>query len=307
MARPLIDIRKLPPPEVIEKLDFEAVKKDLIAQYKALILEDYRKIYGEEFEILESDPAAKILETCAYREILLRARINDAAKRTLPAFATGSDLTHVLLRYGIERKSDESDEKLLSLLFTKDDFEAAAGSKASYIAHALNLELPKTKERFVEDANAVKGEKDGFVTVYLFFSERFKSERVTPDDVVIDDLLKIAEKTMRYYSPLTDYVDVKSCIKTKISLAFRVKILDGADEKLVISQSQKSLNDLFKLKIGQSVPKSLIYAAIHKNNDVQEVTKVVVKKAGEDSEREDLIVGPGEIGILDSLKIEVES
>lgn len=307
MARPLIDIRKLPPPEVIEKLDFESVKKDLITQYKALILEDYRKIYGEEFDILESDPAAKILETCAYREILLRARINDAAKRTLPAFATGNDLTHVLLRYGIERKSEESDDKLLSLLFTKDDLEAAAGSKASYIAHALNLELPKTKERFVEDANAVKGDKDGFVTVYLFFSERFKSERVTPDDITIDDLLKIAEKTIRYYAPLTDYVEVKTCKKTKISLVFWVKILDGADEKLVVLQSQKSLKELLNLKIGQSVPRSVIYAAIHKNNDVHEVTKIVVKKEGDESEREELTLEPGEIGILDSLKIEVES
>jgi len=41
---------------------------------------------------VESDPAYKILEVAAYREMLLRARINSAAKAVMLPYATGSDL-----------------------------------------------------------------------------------------------------------------------------------------------------------------------------------------------------------------------
>ena len=45
--------------------------------------------------LVESDPAWTILEVAAYRELLLRQRINDASRAVMLAFATGADLEHL--------------------------------------------------------------------------------------------------------------------------------------------------------------------------------------------------------------------
>ncbi len=42
--------------------------------------------------LVESDPAMKVLEVAAWRELLLRQRINEAVKGNLLKFATGEDL-----------------------------------------------------------------------------------------------------------------------------------------------------------------------------------------------------------------------
>ncbi|NUV25651.1 hypothetical protein MS6204_04603 [Escherichia coli] len=41
---------------------------------------------------LESEPATKLLQENAYRELLLRQRINEAAQAVMVAYAMGGDL-----------------------------------------------------------------------------------------------------------------------------------------------------------------------------------------------------------------------
>ena len=50
-----------------------------------------------------------MLETAAARETLLRARINDAAKANLVAFAGGGDLDHLAGFYDVVRLGGEAD------------------------------------------------------------------------------------------------------------------------------------------------------------------------------------------------------
>ena len=54
---------------------------------------------------LESDPAIKLMEAAAYRELLIRQRVNDAARSVMPAFAAGADLDHFAAFYGVERQA----------------------------------------------------------------------------------------------------------------------------------------------------------------------------------------------------------
>ena len=54
---------------------------------------------------LESDPANKVLEVAAYREMLIRQRVNEAACGVMVAFATGSDLDHLAAFYPEKRLS----------------------------------------------------------------------------------------------------------------------------------------------------------------------------------------------------------
>lgn len=90
---PTIDLAQLPAPSVIEALDFEGILADIKA--------DFLSIYpaGAAVIALESEPAVKLLEVAAYRELTLRARYNDEAKALLLAHAVGSDLDHIGVTY----------------------------------------------------------------------------------------------------------------------------------------------------------------------------------------------------------------
>ncbi len=76
---PIIDLSQLPAPSVVETLDYET----LYASRKETLLSLYS---GDEREAvaraltLESEPLVKLLQENAYRELLLRQRINEAAR-----------------------------------------------------------------------------------------------------------------------------------------------------------------------------------------------------------------------------------
>ena len=75
------ELAGLPTPQVLETLRFEHI-------FDAL-LRDFQVRYPQYSALLASDPAIKLIEVAAYRELLLRARINEAARANLLAFAVG--------------------------------------------------------------------------------------------------------------------------------------------------------------------------------------------------------------------------
>ena len=68
---PTIDISQLPPPDVIETLDFEQIFADRKAALLAALPEELREPAARVLQ-LESEPLTKLLEESAYRELLLR-------------------------------------------------------------------------------------------------------------------------------------------------------------------------------------------------------------------------------------------
>lgn len=94
--RHLIDLSKLPAPQLIEELDYEAI----LSEMRKKLCELLPEWTGYE---LESDPANKVLEVAAYREMLLRQRVNEASRGVLIAFAQGSDLDHLAAFYPEKR------------------------------------------------------------------------------------------------------------------------------------------------------------------------------------------------------------
>ncbi|MBE2986655.1 baseplate J/gp47 family protein [Campylobacter sp. RM12920] len=96
----MLDLTKLPYPNVIEQLDHERILTDVKTLFKSYLNDD-------EISLLESDNYSALLETLAYRELLLRARINSSVKATLLPFSEGNDLDNVVSIYGIERQQGE--------------------------------------------------------------------------------------------------------------------------------------------------------------------------------------------------------
>ena len=155
----LSDLASLPTPAVIETLSFETIFTELQTEFQSR--------YPDYSALLASDPAVKLLEVAAYREVLLRNRINAAAKASLLAFATGSDLDHLAAFYGVTRLMDETDEALRLRTRQRIIGFANAGGAAHYRYWALSaspdvadVEVDSPEPGRVRISVLAKGEAD---------------------------------------------------------------------------------------------------------------------------------------------------
>nr|WP_315481460.1 baseplate J/gp47 family protein [uncultured Undibacterium sp.] len=100
-----IDLNQLPPPKVVEELSFES----LVTEHKQALLDRQPSVAN--VINLESEPLVKQLQVFAYREMLIRQRINQAARSNLLAYAQDTDLDHKGAFYDLARLSNENDDR----------------------------------------------------------------------------------------------------------------------------------------------------------------------------------------------------
>lgn len=100
MSDAIIDFSNLPAPTVIEAVTYESIYASMTSRFIAGV-PDYGGIIDG--VLLESDPVAKVLEDYAYREFLLRQRINEAAQANMLPFAEKADLDMLAAFYGVYR------------------------------------------------------------------------------------------------------------------------------------------------------------------------------------------------------------
>ena len=138
----IIDLSQLPEPEVIENLDFETIYQELLGDFREAMA-------GEWTAEVESDPVLKLLQLAAYRELLLRARINDAARAVMLAYASGADLDQIGAGFNVQRllirpaqpeavppveAQYESDKSLRNRIQLAFEQLSVAGPRNAYIA-----------------------------------------------------------------------------------------------------------------------------------------------------------------------------
>jgi phage-related baseplate assembly protein len=119
-----LDLRSLPAPALIEALDYETILARMIGGLVSL-----DPAYNA---ILESDPAIKVLEVAAARELILRQRVNDAFKATLLAFSGTTDLDNLGAFYGVIRRAGETDEEFRVRVVLRIQGSSTAGGAAWY-------------------------------------------------------------------------------------------------------------------------------------------------------------------------------
>ncbi len=128
-----LDLATLPPPDVLQTVDFEALlaemKRDLLAQAPEL---------AEALD-LESEPLSKLLEVVAYWRIHDRQMVNDAVKSNLLSFARGSDLDQLAAFYDLYRLESETDEPFRERL-QANIRGWSPGSVDYYRFHALSVD-----------------------------------------------------------------------------------------------------------------------------------------------------------------------
>ncbi|UVL25547.1 baseplate J/gp47 family protein [Pseudomonas donghuensis] len=141
-----VDLSALPAPQVLEDLEFEALFQTDLATFRLHM--------GDNWDAaVESDPVNKLLEVGAYRKLLNRARVNDAAKALLLAYAQGSDLDQLAANVQLQRlvvqardtntvpptpQVLEADDALRERVQLVYEGLTTAGPRNSYILHARN-------------------------------------------------------------------------------------------------------------------------------------------------------------------------
>jgi phage-related baseplate assembly protein len=207
-----MNLNELQAPQIIEELSVEEIllrmKEELVA------------IDSEYTAYLGSDPLMKLMEVAAYRELLLRQRINQAAKANLLAFATGSDLENLSSFYGIARKEGETDEELRARTHAKIVGWSSAGSREAYKFHALNSD-PRVKE-----ANADSPEP-GLVRISVLSKEN--------GGVVSQDLLEKVTSYMQREDVrmLTDTVEVVPCGLTEVNVKAKIILMSSTPPEIL--------------------------------------------------------------------------
>lgn len=260
-----VDLSRLPPPSVIEPLDFETILAAALAQFQALF---------PAFDAsVESDPVVKIIQMFAYRELVLRQRVNDAARAVMPAYATGSDLDALAAIMGIERfildpgdpgegipATLESDEDFRRRMVLAPEGFSVAGPEGAYIFHALSADSD------VLDASATSPEPGEVVVTVLS-----RSGDGTPDAGVLDAVeARLNSTTVR---PLTDLVTVQAADVVDFAVEATLHYFTGPDSALVRAEALARLDAWLAniRRLGRDVTRAGIIAALHAEG-VQNVT-----------------------------------
>jgi len=261
-----VDLSSLPLPAVVEQINFETILAQMLA--------DLRARDPAFTALVESDPAYKILEVAAYREMLIRQRVNEACKATMLAYASGTDLDQrganldvfrLLLQAGDPNaipptvdvyESDEDFRRRIQLSF--DGF-TTAGSKGSYVFHALSADGD------VKDVS-VTSTAPGVVNVYVLSR--------TADGTASSSLLAAVTDALddEEVRPLTDNVVVSTANIVNYNIDAQLVLFPGPDAEVVRQAALNAVTaytDSIK-RMGLDVALSAIYAQLQQGG-VQQV------------------------------------
>ena len=140
----LADLRGLPPARAIEEYSHSAIVGEMIASYRARW--DALRVQFPELPVfdtleLESDTTRKTFQDVAFREVLLRARINDAIRANLLFYARATDLDHLTVFYDVLRLLGEEDEALAGRTVLAIAGRSPGGPKERYEAIARGADV----------------------------------------------------------------------------------------------------------------------------------------------------------------------
>ena len=260
-----IDLSNLAPPKIIEELSAEQLVEDYVKYFKALDTKGDKKLADTIQALLPSDPSYKIIEACAYRELLLRQRINDSIKAMLVAYATGEDLDHLAAFIPIERKVlDEGDPTDTPprprIMESDDDFRkrvvlapeafSTAGSKGAYVFHALSV--PGVKEACPVSPSA------SYVKLYIFAEEN----NGEASQELLNAVAAVFTDDIRTF---TDQVSFHSADILEYTVKATIEVDEKAPIKKLESEAGASLDKYVEEchSLGKCVALSGISAALH--------------------------------------------
>ncbi|MCU1717428.1 baseplate J/gp47 family protein [Pseudomonas sp. 5P_3.1_Bac2] len=254
-----INLALVAAPDVVENLDYEVIYQQM--------LDDLLQRMPELDALLESEPALKILQVAAYRELILRQRINDAAHAVMLPYARGKDLENLGALFGVTRllvtPADpsavppkpavyEGDEELRYRIQLSLEGLSTAGPEGAYIFHAMSADGE------VLDASAVS-DKPGEVQITVLA----RTNPGTPSNALLS--LVNAAVNAEDVRPLTDLVSVKAAKIVEYKIEAVLYFFAGPDRGVIMQNAQNSAKTYAQTqhRLGLDVTLSGLYAALH--------------------------------------------
>lgn len=261
-----IDLSQLPAPDVVEALDYET----LLAERKATLISLYPAEQQDAVArtlALESDPVVKLLQENAYREVILRQRVNEAAKAVMVAYSLADDLDQLGANNGVTRltltAADETTIPPTDAVMESDDdyrvriaaaFEglSVAGPSGAYEYHA------KSADGRVADASAISP-SPACVTITVLAREG--------NGQAAADLLAVVDAALNDEDvrPVSDRVTVQSAEIIEYSIDATLYLYPGPEAEPIRAASEAKLAAFItaQARLGRDIRKSALYAALH--------------------------------------------
>ena len=255
-----LDLSRLPAPLVLESLDFEALYQEALTDFRALMGSNWSAP-------LESDPVVKLLEKAAYDKMMGRARINDAAKALLLAFARGSDLDHLAANYNVQRlqvvaadpgavppieAQYESDDSLVERTLLAFEGMSIAGPRDAYVFHAMSA------DGRVADARA--SSPSAAAVAGSLLSRR-------GEGLASEDLLEVVRQALNdeEVRPVGDRVIVQSASLINYQIEAVLYLYPGPEIELSLIEAKAALERYINTqrRLGRDIRRSAIHAALH--------------------------------------------
>ncbi|ECG5490973.1 baseplate assembly protein [Salmonella enterica subsp. enterica serovar Braenderup] len=261
-----IDLSQLPPPVVVEPLDFETLFAQRKAAFIAMYPEDEQEEIARTLE-LESEPIAMLLEENCYRELLLRQRVNEAARAVMLAYSTDSDLDNLAVNFNVERLTiQEEDDSVTPPIEAVMESDADLRTRTQQAFEGLSVAGPTAAYEFwgrsadgrVADISAVSP-TPACVTISVLSREG--------DGTASDDLLSVVAAALNdeEVRPVADRVTVQSAEIVPYQIDATLYIYPGPEAEPVRQASEQQLQAYIAAqnRLGRDIRLSAIYAALH--------------------------------------------
>lgn len=251
-----VDLSRLTPPILVEQLEFETIVAAMVATVQQLLPSFDAKV--------DSDPAVKILQVAAYREMLLRRAFQDAALQLLVAYATGDALDHLGALVGVARLTVkpaddttgtpavmESDDDLRQRIVLAPEGFSTAGPELAYVA------LAKGADGDVLDASATSPARgDVLVSVLSRQGDGAASAALVA--------AVLAATSARDKRPLGDAVTVRSAEIRPFAIRASLVTFAGPDLSVVLTAARSRLDAYLaeNRKLDRTITRSGIIAAL---------------------------------------------
>ena len=257
-----IDLSLVPPPDIVEAVGFEG----LVDAWWQRAVADNPELAG----LGESDPARKWTRTGAFREGLLRQRVNDAADACMLARARGADLENLAALFGLRRETVieadpdadppveavmESDERLRRRAQLFPAAISTAGPESAYRFHALNA------DPLVKDVH-VASPTPGSVTVTVLAALVADGDTGTAGAELLAAVK--AALNQEKVRPMGDVLTVRSASIVDYQIEASLKIGSGPDASALLALAKASVAEAAAglHALGRGAPRSVLIAAL---------------------------------------------
>lgn len=261
-----IDLSQLPPPVVVEPLDFETLFNERKEAFIALYPEDEQDVIRRTLS-LESEPITMLLEENCYRELLLRQRVNEAARAVMVAYSVGSDLDQLAANFNVERLTiTPEDDSVVPPVPAVMESDADLRVRTPQAFEGLSVAGPTAAYEFfglsadgrVADVSAVSP-TPACVTVSVLSREG--------DGTASQELIDIVASALNgeEVRPVSDRVTVQAAEIVPYEIDATLYIYPGPESEPIRQASEQKLQAYIadQRRLGRDIRLSAIYAALH--------------------------------------------